>query len=94
MRPVTQPPPAAALWNRLLRPDRGDLPPEVARFLLRLSFDQRDLDRMHELAARNQEGALSPAEQEELTTYRQVGLQLDLLRAKANLSLKRQANGR
>jgi uncharacterized protein YnzC (UPF0291/DUF896 family) len=83
----------ALIWNRLLRPDHGDMPPEAARFFLHLAFDQQDLDRMHELTVKNQERGLTPEEQDELRTYRQVGLQLDLLRAKARLSLKR-LNGR
>jgi len=62
--------------------------PEAARFFLKLSFDQHDLDRMQELAVRNQEGKLTSDEQDELKNYRQVGLQLDLLRAKAMLTLK------
>jgi hypothetical protein len=77
-----------AIWTRLLKPDHGDMTPEAARFFLELSFDQEDLDRMQDLAARNQEGKLSSDEQDELKNYRQVGLQLDLLRAKALLALK------
>jgi hypothetical protein len=77
-----------AIWTRLLKPDHGDMAPEAARFFLDLSFDQHDLDRMEELATRNQEGKLSPEERAELMNYRQVGLELDLLRAKAMLTLK------
>lgn len=77
-----------AIWTRLLKPDHGDMTPEAARFFLKLSFDQHDLNRMQELAARNQQGKLTPDEQDELKNYRQVGLQLDLLRAKAKLTLK------
>ena len=83
----------AAIWSRLIRPDEGDMAPEAARFFLRLSFGPQDLQRMHDLAARHQDGTLSSAEQEELRSYRQVGLQVDLLRAKARLSLRRD-NGR
>ena len=77
-----------AIWTRLLKPDHADMAPEAARFFLNLSFDQRDLNRMEELAARNQEGKLTPEEHDELMNYRQVGLELDLLRAKALLTLK------
>jgi uncharacterized protein YnzC (UPF0291/DUF896 family) len=64
---------------------------EAARFFLTLSFDQHDLERMDELVVRNQEGKLTPEEQDELRNYRQVGLQVDLLRAKAMLTLKQRA---
>jgi hypothetical protein len=84
----------AAIWSRLLRADQGDLSPEAAQFFLHLAFAPQDLQRMHELTVKNQEDALSSAEQEELRHYRQIGLQVDLLRAKARLSLKRSTNDR
>jgi uncharacterized protein YnzC (UPF0291/DUF896 family) len=84
----------SAIWTRLLRPDRADgLTPEAARFFLGLAFDQRDLDRMHTLAVKNQAGELTPAERDELKNYRQVGLELDLLRAKARHALRHLGNG-
>ena len=83
----------AAIWSRLLRADQGDLTPEAAQFFLHLAFDPQDLQRMHELTVKNQDGALTPADQEDLRNYRQIGLQLDLLRAKARLSLQQARNG-
>jgi uncharacterized protein YnzC (UPF0291/DUF896 family) len=62
--------------------------PEAARFFLNLAFDQRDLDRMHELTVKNQDGMLTAEEAEELKNYRQIGLELDLLRAKARCAIK------
>lgn len=93
MEAVHPPPTTTGIWNRLLRPDHGDMPLEVAQYFLQLTYDQKDLDRMHELAVKNQEGILTPQEQAELQNYRQVGLEFDLLRAKAWLSLKRLENG-
>jgi hypothetical protein len=78
----------AAIWNRLLRPDQDDMSVEAARFFLKLAFDQQDLDRMQTLAAKNQEGELTAEEQEELNNYRQIGLELDLLHAKARRAIK------
>jgi hypothetical protein len=83
----------AAIWSRLLRPDHNDMTPEAARFFLKLAFDRQDLDRMHDLAIKNQAGDLTPEEQEELKNYSQIGLELDLLRAKARLAVKKSANG-
>lgn len=77
-----------AIWERVIRSERGDLPPEAARFFLNLAFDRDDLDRMHDLAAKNQEGLLAPDEQEALRNYRQIGLQLDLLRSKARRAIQ------
>ena len=78
----------SAIWSRVIDADRGNLPLEVARYFLGLQFDQADLDRMHDLAVRNQSGELSADEEVELRNFRQVGLQLDLLRSKARLTLK------
>ncbi len=64
------------------------MPPEVARYFLDLAFDQQDADRMHALAVKNQEGELTPDEQDQLNAYRQIGLELDLLRAKARLAVQ------
>ena len=77
----------SAIWARVIRAERGDLPPEAARFFLNLAFDPADLDHMHNLAVRNQAGELSTDELESLRNFRQVGLQLDLLRSKARLTL-------
>jgi hypothetical protein len=77
-----------AIWSRVIHPDRGDLPPEAARFFLNLAFEQNDLDRIHELLAKNQTGELSEAEAEVLRDYLQVGLQIDLLRSKARLAIQ------
>ena len=77
-----------AIWERVIHPERGELPPEAARFFLSLAFDQEDLDRMHDLAVKNQQGTLAADEQEALRNYRQIGLQLDLLRSKARQAIQ------
>ncbi len=78
-----------AIWDRVIHPERGDLPGEVANFFLNLSFESHDLVRMHELAVKNQQGDLSPDELDELHNYRQVGLKIDSLRAKARQTFTR-----
>jgi uncharacterized protein YnzC (UPF0291/DUF896 family) len=78
----------AAIWNRLIRPDHDDMSPDAARYFLKLTFDKQDLDRMHALAVKNQEGKLTEQELQELNNYRQIGLELDLLRAKARRAIK------
>lgn len=94
MRPSSSEPNLeAAIWYRLIRPDQDGLSLELARFFLDLKFDEDDLNRIHELAVKNQEGLLSPEEEAQLRTYRRVGLQLDLLRAKARASLRHGPNG-
>ncbi len=76
--------PAAAGVRSALTTGRDDLLHDP----LKLDFDPTDRDRMHELAARGQEGSLSKAEEEELDSYRRIGYFVDLMRSKARLSLK------
>ena len=66
----------------------GDFPPEVAEAVLRLGFSEDAVDRMNDLAARNAEGELSDAERDELDKYVRVGTFVNLLQAKARLSLQ------
>jgi hypothetical protein len=77
-----------AIFGRLLKTDGGDLPRELARYILTLRFDEEDQTRMRDLAERNQEGVLSGDEQEELQSYVKAGHLLALLHAKARKSLK------
>jgi hypothetical protein len=84
----------AAILTRVIKPAKKDLPPSAARAILKLEFDASDRQRMHELAEKNQAGTPSAEEQADLEAYLSVGLLLDLLRAKAELSLEGAANGR
>jgi hypothetical protein len=77
----------ATILSRVIQADREPLTPETARALLAFRFPQRDLDRMHELAVKNQDGNLTEGDQRELEAYRRVGRLLDLLSAKARLAL-------
>jgi hypothetical protein len=79
----------AAILSRVIRPEKDDLPDEQAKALLRLKFEQSDLDRMHELAVRNQDDELTPAEKEELQDYLRISAFLDLMHAKARYSLRK-----
>jgi hypothetical protein len=79
------------ILTRVLRPESGDLPPEVARYLLGLHLDQHDRDRMEALWVKANRGTLTADETKELDSYLDVTLSLDILRAKARLSLKSQS---
>jgi len=80
----------AAIISRMIHPDKADLHKETAQAVLRLfSLDQNDLDRMHELAVKNQDDALTKAEKAELESYLRVSYFVDLMHAKARLSLRK-----
>jgi hypothetical protein len=79
----------AAIIARIVHPEKDDLPKDIARGFLRLSLDQSDLDRMHELVVKNQDDALTPAEKTELESYLRISLLVDLMHAKALSTLKK-----
>ena len=79
----------AAILSRLIRPDDGNLPPMAAEAWLAIHFEQTDLDRMHELAVKNQEDKLTAKDRAELENYRRVSFLLDLMHSKARRSLKK-----
>jgi hypothetical protein len=60
----------------------------MARHFLALGFSERDKARMHDLAERNQDGALSGAEKEELLGYAKAGCLLGILHSKARRALR------
>ncbi len=78
---------AAAILSRLIRPEDPNFTREAAESLLRIRFDPSDLDRMHQLAVRNQEDSLTASEETELDNYRQVSFLLDLIHSKARRSI-------
>ena len=78
-----------AIWERLIRPRRNDLPPSAARALLKMEFDPSDKKRMNVLARKAQAGTLSTTEEGQLENYRKAGYLLDLIRSKARRSLLR-----
>jgi hypothetical protein len=53
-----------------------------------VEFSERDKARMHDLAVRNQDDALSPSEKEELFAFAKAGTLLSILQPKARRTLK------
>jgi hypothetical protein len=79
----------AAVLARLIGPDHDDLPVAEAKALLNIRFGKSDLDRIHTLVTKNQQGALSPNEKVSLESYLRVSAFVDLMHAKARRSLKK-----
>ncbi|MEO6808754.1 MAG: hypothetical protein ABI353_06545 [Isosphaeraceae bacterium] len=77
----------AAILARVLGDERGQFPSDLAQYLLGLGFSDRDKERMHDLATRNQDDALSPAEKEELLAFGKAGDLLAILKSKARRTL-------
>jgi hypothetical protein len=77
----------AAIFARVW--DNGRLSTVLARHILKLDFSEADRVRMHELAVKNQEARLSPAEQQELDNFIKVADLLALIQSKARRFLER-----
>jgi hypothetical protein len=73
---------------RFLGNGDGQLPEDVARYILDLTISEQDKARMHDLAVRNQKDALSPAEKEELLAFGKAGDLLAILKSRARRTLK------
>jgi len=77
------------IMSDVIAPERGDLPPDVAASILRWKFTDRAIARMPELAARNNRGSITQPEREELDKYLRVGSFINVVQAKARVSLRR-----
>jgi hypothetical protein len=62
----------AQVWERTVQPGQADLPPDAARYFLKLQFADTDRARMNALAAKARAGALRSEEENELTNYMQL----------------------
>jgi hypothetical protein len=76
------------IFRRVIEPENGSFPPELARFVMGLDFRGDDHARYSELSAKAREGALSDEEASELDGYLHVDSLLAILRLKAERSLR------
>ena len=76
------------LLDRVIAGRGTPMPRAVAQEVLQWGFSEDDHLRMNELAARNREGRVSPAEEQELSNYIRVGQILGILQSKARRSLQ------
>src|SRR4051812_22702101 len=79
----------AAILARLIRPEDDSLSAPAAEAWLAVRFEQADIDRMNELAARNQDDELTPGERPEPENSRRIGFLLHLRPSRAGRPLKR-----
>jgi hypothetical protein len=77
-----------AILERVIEPQEGDLPLDLARYFLKLDFPPADHVRYAELSARAQQGVLSPEEATELDDYLNINAFLMIAQSKARWSLR------
>lgn len=79
----------ADILERIIQPDRADLPPEAAKVLLSWRFSDTDRMRMAELSEKAAQGTLDTSETRELDGYLLMGHLLAIAHSKARQSLQR-----
>ena len=77
----------AEIFTDLIGVDRADFSPTVAREMLTLKFSDNASERIRDLLSKNNAGAITPSESIDLDKYLRVGQFIDVLQAKARLSL-------
>lgn len=83
----------ADILGQIVAPGQPTLTEASARAILELGFSSEAIDRMNELAEKNRRDALTDRERAMMEKYQRVGNFLNLLQAKARLSLAKSSNG-
>jgi hypothetical protein len=78
----------AEIMEKVVDPKGGRFPPDVARVLLSLKFDGSTTRTIRKLLRQNNRGTITAKDRLDLEKYLRVGQMLDLLRAKARISLR------
>ena len=76
------------ILSDVISPKRATLQPDVARTILEWKFSAKSVARMNQLAERNRSGKITADEREELENFLRAGSLIDLIQAKARLSLR------
>ncbi len=77
----------ADILEQVVLPGQPGFSPELARAIVGLRFGPSAVSRMTELAEKNGQGTLSETERAEMAMYLRVGNFLNLMQAKARMSL-------
>jgi hypothetical protein len=91
---TTMPESDADILDEILNSDDGPLPAAAARSFLNLKFSRAATERIRKLLRKNNAGTILAKEKAALERYLRVGQFLDLLHAKAHLTLSPAKKGR
>jgi len=78
----------ADILSEIVAPDQPGIRPEFAQAILDLHFTDRANQQIRKLLEKNNQGTIDESERAELDKYLRVGQFLDLMQAKARLSLE------
>ena len=77
----------ADILTEVVEPNRATFSPQLAEELLSLRFNDNATNRIRDLLQKNNAGNITPAEKSTLENYLRVGEFLDLMQAKARITL-------
>ena len=77
----------ADILSEVVEPNRPTLSPELAEELLSWHFNDAATNRMRDLLQKNNAGTITPPEKQTLDKYLRVGEFIDLMQAKARITL-------
>jgi hypothetical protein len=77
------------IFKRVIEPENGTMPPELAQYVMDLDFRPQDHVRFEQLSEKAQTGTLTAREADELDGYLQVDSILAIMWLKAERSLAR-----
>ena len=80
---------STSIFQRVIEPENGTLPPELAHYVMDLDFKPQDHARFEQLSEKAQAGTLTSQEADELDGFLQVDSILSIMRLKAQRSLAR-----
>jgi hypothetical protein len=78
----------ADILARVITPENGDLAPAIAESFLNFRFDRPTTKKIESLLRKNNRATIAVDERLMLDKYLRVGQFLDLMRAKAELSVR------
>jgi len=85
----------AEILAEVVEPNHATLSPQLAEELLSLHFNEKATNQIRDLLQKNSIGSITPVEKATLEKYLRVGEFLDLMQAKARLTLHQDgADGR
>ena len=77
----------ADILTEVVEPNRATFSPQLAEELLSLRFNDNATNRIRDLLQKNNAGNITPAEKSTQENYLRVGEFLDLMQAKARITL-------
>jgi hypothetical protein len=81
----------AGIFSRIIQPESGGWGVEAAQAILQMTFADEDRERMRALLEKAKADELADTERSELLNFQKAGRMLELMKARARVSLQQAA---